>query len=628
MKRRLWILGALAGALLFAVIVGVLVLRSDWLRQRVRAEIIRQVEKSTGGRAELAGFDYDWRRLSARLDGLVIHGSEAPGQAPLLSVAQIVLHLRIISLLQGDIRIQSIDANRPQAHLILYPDGHTNIPGSKLDKGAAPRKIIDLRIGTFSVTDGLIAIEAPAGPVRRIPWRASGEDLTAGMTYDAAGARYTGEIALGKLHVLSRDLGVTASLFFEKNRIAVPHASVKSEGSNVELSDVVVDGFQSPVTTGKFRADVSLPVVAGLIGSKYFVKGAANGEGRFRFANLSDYSVTGSLHGSAIDFDKLRNLRVDSQFETTPAKTILSAVRLLVMGGEATGQAETSDFVSFRASGKLSHFDLREAAKLATRQPLPCDGLVSGSFDAHGRPGQVTLDSHLTLSPVAQGPPVRGEVALRYEAASARVDLGESWLQLPHTRLDLSGTLGERLTVKVQSTDYGDLSPAMDAITAGKSQEFTFGSLAFEGTVNGSLANPVVSGRASFRDGRYHDQSLESFVGDVAVSRASATASHAEVTYGRVHARGAGSVTLANWTVLPSSAITATLDMAGADLGDILGAAGHKEVEVSGTLNVTARIAGTVGAPLADADVGADEGIHLRPALRFDFRPAAGGESQ
>ena len=46
----------------------------------------------------------------------------------------------------------------------------------------------------------------------------------------------------------------------------------------------------------------------------------------------------------------------------------------------------------------------------------------------------------------------------------------------------------------------------------GKSPAIAFGSLAFDGTVNGPLANPVVAGqRHSFSDGRFGDNRLQVF---------------------------------------------------------------------------------------------------------------------
>ncbi|MDP9170420.1 MAG: hypothetical protein M3N54_07375, partial [Acidobacteriota bacterium] len=609
MRRWQWVLAALAALLLLAVAAGLWVVQSDWLREKIRAEIIQQVEKSTGGKAELGSFRYDWQHLTVQLDRFTIHGTETPGAAPLLAVDRIILHLRIISLLHGDIRIQGIDADRPQAHLIVYPDGRTNIPGSKIDTGEARQKILDLKIARFNVSRGLFTIEGPGQPVHRIPWDAHGEDLIAAMSFDGAAARYSGDIAIADLHVLSLDFRVAATASFEKNRIVVPHASLKTSGSQIELTNAVVNGFRAPVTTGQYDAHVSLAEAARVFGMKYKPTGTVASAGSLRFVSASDYSMAGSLHGTGIDFDQLHNLRVDANFDTNSKKTSVRGARVSVLGGEATGEAETADFETLRASGSLAHFDLRELAKLGTRQPLPYDGLISGSFDVHGRIGRPDVEARLALSPAGQGAPVRGDVAVRFDAGTSKVNLGQSWLELPHTRVEISGTLGDRLNAKLQSTDYKDLVPALDLATGGKVPDLAFKSLAFEGTVAGPVSNPVVSGRASFGEGRYGTHIVESFSGDIAVSRAAATASHAEVVYSGIRARGAGSIGLTKWNAPPGSPITATLEMIGASVTNLLSAAGHKEVEVSGRLNTNARITGTLGAPLAEADVALTKGF-------------------
>jgi uncharacterized protein involved in outer membrane biogenesis len=100
---------AIAGVLFCTLAVLLLgVLQSDWFRDQVRRRIVTQVEAATGGKVEIAAFDYDWRKLTADLRGFVIHGMEPLAAAPLLRVETARITVRIISLLERTADVSSI----------------------------------------------------------------------------------------------------------------------------------------------------------------------------------------------------------------------------------------------------------------------------------------------------------------------------------------------------------------------------------------------------------------------------------------------------------------------------------------------------------------------------------------
>ena len=87
-KYSLYGFGGLAGVALVLAFAAVLVLRSAWFSEQVRSRMVYEVEKATGGRTELGSFDFDWSTLTARVRGLVLHGTEGAGEAPLLRAQQ------------------------------------------------------------------------------------------------------------------------------------------------------------------------------------------------------------------------------------------------------------------------------------------------------------------------------------------------------------------------------------------------------------------------------------------------------------------------------------------------------------------------------------------------------------
>jgi translocation and assembly module TamB len=61
---------------LVVAIAAVLVLQSDWFHQKIRAAIVAEVERATGGRVEIGPLYFSWRNLRAEVRNFVLHGTE------------------------------------------------------------------------------------------------------------------------------------------------------------------------------------------------------------------------------------------------------------------------------------------------------------------------------------------------------------------------------------------------------------------------------------------------------------------------------------------------------------------------------------------------------------------------
>ena len=78
-----------------------IVLRSGWFHEKVRAGIVSTVETATGGRVELGGFRLDWRKLRVEIQSFTIHGTEPAGKPPLFRASSIAVGLKIVSVLEA-----------------------------------------------------------------------------------------------------------------------------------------------------------------------------------------------------------------------------------------------------------------------------------------------------------------------------------------------------------------------------------------------------------------------------------------------------------------------------------------------------------------------------------------------
>ena len=598
-----WAAGAFlvasAGALVW-------VAQSDWLRERVRLEVVTEAEKVTGGKVELSGFRWDWHSMTIEADRLVVHGTEPAGTAPLLAVYRVLAQLRIVSFFSQTVAIESITAQAPAAHLIVSPGGATNLPAPKVTGGKPGlQSLLDLKIGRFDVLDGVFQVDADAHSPRRIPWSARGENLAVHLDYDSGGHKYAGTISLDPLQIFSGSLNLSASATLERDRILIANAKIDAGDSELTLSQAQISNLASPVITAEYTGRLTCK-------SGFFTcpaGSAANIElkGHGRYVSPSDYQSSGSLKGTGSS-GKLRNVPFSAVFDAAPGLVALHSIRGTVAGGAIAAEATVRDFNLLAARGNIEHFDLRQTAALETKQPLPYDGRISGPFELTGRldelrRGRVDVKSKLKIEPSGNGPAARGEVAVHYNGAKSTVDLGDSWLELPYSRVEVSGTLGASLKVKAQSSDFADLLPAIAAFTADQPPAIAFASATFDGSIAGALQNPRITGHASAQDLKFEGQTFEALSGDVALAAETASVRNATLSFGDVRAQGSGSIALNNWKAAPSSALAGSVDLRNADMSKVLTMAGHKELDLTGTVSGSGTISGTLAMPRVSADV-------------------------
>ena len=94
----------------------------------IRKRLIARIEEATGGRAEIGSFHWNPLKLEAEADGLVLHGREAPGEAPYAQLDSLKVSVSILDLWSPRVLLRDLEIERPQIHLIVYPDGSTNQP--------------------------------------------------------------------------------------------------------------------------------------------------------------------------------------------------------------------------------------------------------------------------------------------------------------------------------------------------------------------------------------------------------------------------------------------------------------------------------------------------------------------
>ena len=474
-RIALWTLGVLAALVVLASIAGVLIVRSDRFHQYVHRRIVEEIERATGGRVELGGYSLDWHNLTAQVQQLVIHGKESTVEPPLLQVGSATLGLRIISVLEKKIDLASLRIERPQAYFVVYPDGSTNFPGppGRSDK-LWSEELLNLKVGTYEVVDGQVEYEG-----ERIPLHLKGEHLRARMSYEAQTPSYRGDVSTDNLQVTAEGYGpiatsMSATFALEKSRIVLPRVHVATKESSADLSGTLEDP-RSPRGTLAMKVTASVREAVRIFNLPIEPLGSASFDGQVNVA--FDQPLTSILRGHVVarglgytqDRLKIQDADVRADLQLTRDRLTLRQMTGTALGANIAGQANLEHGQQFHAEGTIDNLDLRRAAAIFTDRPVAWNGTMAGTFSTDVTVGQRDAMARAALSitpaaggtPPASGSPVEGHLDATYDQASGTVALGSSSFATPATRVEVSGTLGQMLQVRLRSTDLNDLLPAL-----------------------------------------------------------------------------------------------------------------------------------------------------------------------
>ncbi|MGA2739590.1 MAG: translocation/assembly module TamB domain-containing protein [Bryobacteraceae bacterium] len=660
-RRTRWIgiaAGSLAALALALALSAVLILRSDWFREKVRERIVAEVEKATGGRTEIGAFRFDWKQMRAEVDGFVLHGSEAADVPPLFRADAIVLGIKIVDLLKRSVDLQYLDVRHPQVYAILYPDGHTNLPAPKVrpraGKGAI-ETILNLAIGRFSLQDGSFEVSGRG----KTPFDAKGRNLRAQFDYDTGGPRYGGQLSIapaafhwGAYRPVPLD--VSLALAVERNRVRIDSGRVSTGRSTAEFSGVI-DSLTDFSGSFQYKVLATLGEVTHTFDLRTQLEGPVTLTGKATFHGTSNYQASGSLHAAGVLFSPdphfiLRDFHADGGFNIEPRRIAVSGLRIGGLGlasltgtnralepfpvsgrietvvlrqktldaggihietldGSFEGKTQIADLRRMHVEGDVSGFDVRKIMRIYNGESVPWDGAASGPMQLGvtlGNSSTLQLAGRMVISPSGPGAPVHGSIGATYDAAGETLDLGTSFLALPSTRLDFSGVLGRQLRVHADSRNLDEVLPVFDVPSL--PVKLQSGEALFDGTIAGPLAAPHIAGHGNATNVVWSGRTFQAVGGDIDLSSAGVAVRNGNVQQGALHAQGAGSLGMRGWQVEDSSPVSFAGSIRNAPAADLMGIADIKNIPIAATVSADAKVAGTVSAPLISATITATKG--------------------
>ena len=554
-RKRLWI-EATVGVCVLAIFIGLAwFAKSPYFADLVRRKVVETIEDATGGRVEMASFQWNLRRLSFEAKDLTVHGLEPPDQLPYAHVDSALIRLHIISFLERQVSLKSVVLEHPVIHVIINADGATNAPEPKVkleSNKSAVQELFDLAIARADLRDGMLLLNE-----RKLPLDFAANDLAAKMTYDSIAKRYDGSVQVGKMdlkYAEYRDVPATADLQFSlwANNFQVKALKLVSEQSTLEVSGKLND-FQKPQIEGNYSASFNLAQVGAVIRDPQLHGGSLGVSGSASYSEASGPATTGALSLRDLDYVDsgilLRKANLDSNFALANNRLQLSRIAARMLGGTVTGDGDVRNVIESEATKpepvlsvpkskagrrtpppiantlqqegtahlRVSGLSLNEVARVFSTRSMPLDklnpaGRVAGSVNLAWKQSVSNAVADLALDVAAPSQvassqlPINGNVRGRYIAVSGRTDLAALNLTTPHTQLNASGSLGATtvgLALKANTTNLGDFQPLLTAMGAAPLPIELSGSINFAGTVNGRWTAPQIAGHLEANDFNY-----------------------------------------------------------------------------------------------------------------------------
>ena len=433
--RRLPLALAVAAVLLAgAAVITYLWASSSLVEGFVRERLVAYLERATGGRVEIASFRWQLLDLEADVRGLVIHGREAPGDAPYAQVEHLRAQISILGLWSPRILLRDLELSRPAFHLIVYPDGSTNQPRPRRPRKpgeSALDTLFDLKAARVSVRQGVLHYENRAAAFdfqnRFIPLNFDAANVSLRMGYLPAGAgnsaarqesfhieaeaaylnlsRGTAKPVEGHFQA-TLDLTRTAAYL---RSLRITSATHGAKDHILEVSGAL-DDFAHPRWQARALGDLDMKLLDPVFGYPFAPEGIAHldltgagEEGEFR-ADGTVHVEGGSYIGTGV---VATGIRLDAKVHADPTQLLItSIVARLRQGGQIEGEVALTPWLPLipgeatiqqasASAGKTRGARKQAAAPPAPLHPTPIQIPVNGKVTARFK--DVSLDTLLDM---------------------------------------------------------------------------------------------------------------------------------------------------------------------------------------------------------------------------------------
>jgi translocation and assembly module TamB len=552
---RWWKYGLAAVGVAFVAVLGLLIyISTDSFQALVRRRLVDEVERITGGKAQIASIHTIPFRLQAEVRDITVHGREAANETPLAHADGIVARFKISSLLRSELAFTEVILERPVVHVEFYPDGSSNIPPRKNAPASGEstvERLFSLSANHFEIRHGQILWDDQS-----IPCAFAARDTSLQLDYSFLGRRFEGRLLLGQVDTKLmnyRPFAWMTALEFTLNSNSALISSLKwnSGHSHFSATGQVTD-FRHPHFQGPYEAQIDLTEAANIARHRDLRGGVLDLKGHGDWS-LNQFSSNGLLTLRDLSFQddqvSFSRASLSTGYSITDQQLQLSKLEGRIFGGGFDGEAEVNQWlapaqhlsaeakrsletpvISAAPSKKslaektvnrksaavqsgfvlvhlhdLSAQDLESALTMAAHAfPVfhPAS-LTSGTLETRwkGTPADAEVRFTMDLTPETNF--ARGELPITahaegvYHAANDSLDLPRLSLSTPTSRVSASGILSASSAVRLSvfTSSLVDWMPLITAVRGPALFPVSLnGTATFNGNLSGALASPQIFG--------------------------------------------------------------------------------------------------------------------------------------
>ena len=564
-SRGWWKYLLIAGAAVLASgLIGLWYITTDSFQSYVRRRLVAEVERISGGRAEVGSFHVVPFHMQVEVRNITVHGTEPPGELPLAHADHLIAHVKIISLLRTQFGFHSLTLDHPVIHVAIARDGSSNVPALKLHLQPSNQGPVE---PLFALSIDRLALDG--GELiwgdKRIPLDFSVNGAALEMNYSFLRGRYESHLAIEKADTTLQNFRpfswmTSAEFSLGPTFVEVKSLQWHSGKSQLEASGRISD-FRNPSLDGLYTAHLDLGEAAAIARQPALREGVADFKGAGHWS-ASDFSSDGSLSLREINWQNeqiaMKKASASADYSLTDQLLKLSKLQGKVFGGSFAGEAQVENWLhsipppppNKSAKGKKPREEMAvigvprpplrkgekatklpgvqtgsvrlrlrdvSAADVATALSVPAHplgrfhpvGLTAGTLELtwRGSPKDADITFALDVAPparVATGElPMTAHAQGRYSAASDVLDLSQFNLTTPASRIQASGTLSTASTLhfSVSTSNLEEWRPLVAALGGPTNVPFRVdGNAAFTGVAEGSVFAPTLAGTLVAQD--------------------------------------------------------------------------------------------------------------------------------
>jgi translocation and assembly module TamB len=557
-----------------------------------RRTIIEELERTTGARVELGNFRFGWRLLTARFNGLTLHGREAAGSPPLFHADALQFDIHIESFWGRKISLGNVEMSHFSAHVQIEKDGRTNVPGPKIPVqtgGPKVQSLFDLKVAQLRLEDGEILWND-----KRIPLEAKGGNFEFATNYaeESGHPVYTGQVSWQKfeiaaLHNLPFTSNFSARFNLRQDSLSVPQLQWKTAGMEVDAQATLAN-FAQPAWTFRYRGQLRLEDLWTIL-RKRDAPGA-----HIEFAGEGGYSSDQMNFNGRYTADRITlkyqwfhpgNISAHGSYRADNHTLDFPDLEAMILGGTATSHLRVNlPKLDFRADTKVRGMDLHQALGAEDNPNLPINPLHWGSrMDADATTTWIADFKHLDsrgasvwtppAMPVPGQIPTAAHFEFHYDMDHNQITLSPGEISTPSSRIQFRGALSAVDTSLDMTVDTQDLTLWDDFINRLRGldaeRQVIGGQFHYDGRLTGPLGGPTFTGRFKGSEARYGSLFWDDLEGELTYSPDELHLVRTRARRGRSSADLELAMDLDNYGFSPENEWTFEVNLVGADTDDL-----------------------------------------------------------